>query len=132
MGRREAASDTALASTTCWRHCVKVLPSSWRNRRATVRGLVLAADSAHSSIHAMAKVIDVDLRFVPVDDRFEAAHLGTMGNLGGVSGPVSSESAGGLSVSYAVWMTNSLLASTSYGRAYLATLSSVVFGPQVT
>lgn len=61
-----------------------------------------------------------------------AAHLGTMGNLGGVSGPVSSESAGGLSVSYAVWMTNSLLASTSYGRAYLATLSSVVFGPQVT
>lgn len=43
--------------------------------RAHVRGLVVAADSAHSSIHAMAKVIDVDVRFVPVDDRFEAAHL---------------------------------------------------------
>ncbi len=40
-----------------------------------VRGLGVAADSAHSSIHAMAKVIDVDVRFVPVDDRFEAAHL---------------------------------------------------------
>lgn len=43
--------------------------------RAHVRGLVLAADSAHSSIHAMAKVIDVEVRFIPVEDRFEAGHL---------------------------------------------------------
>ena len=36
---RPAASDTALARITCWRHCVKVLPSSVRNSRATVRRL---------------------------------------------------------------------------------------------
>ncbi|MFN7976813.1 MAG: pyridoxal-dependent decarboxylase [Vicinamibacterales bacterium] len=46
-----------------------------RGWRAHMRSLVIAADSAHSSIHAMAKVIDVDVRFVPVDDRFEAAHV---------------------------------------------------------
>jgi hypothetical protein len=61
-----------------------------------------------------------------------AAHLGTMANLGGVSGPVSSESAGGLAMSYAVAMTRSNLGITSYGRAYLATLPSVAWGPQVT
>ena len=61
-----------------------------------------------------------------------AAHLGTMARLQGVSGPVSSESAGGLSTSYAVAMTRSNLGITSYGRAYLATLPSVAFGPQVT
>lgn len=51
---------------------------TWRaadpSRRA-MRGLVIAADSAHSSIRAMAKVIDADVQFVEVDDRFEASHL---------------------------------------------------------
>jgi len=51
---------------------------AWRagdpSRRA-LRGLIVAADSAHSSIRAMASVIDADVRFVPVADRFEAAHL---------------------------------------------------------
>lgn len=51
---------------------------AWRaadpSRRA-MRGLVIAADSAHSSIRAMAAVIDADVQFVEVPERFEAAHL---------------------------------------------------------
>lgn len=39
--------------------------------RARQRGIVIAADSAHSSIRAMAKVIDADIELVPVDDRLE-------------------------------------------------------------
>lgn len=56
---------------------------AWRAgdpERRTRRGIVIAADSAHSSIRAMAKVIDADVVFVPTVDRFDAAllaqHLG--------------------------------------------------------
>jgi glutamate/tyrosine decarboxylase-like PLP-dependent enzyme len=46
------------------------------------RGIVMAAESAHSSIRAMAKVIDADVVQVPTDDRFTAAglarHLGLL------------------------------------------------------
>ncbi len=56
---------------------------AWRGdepAKRTQRGIVIAADSAHSSIRAMAKVIDADVVFVPTTDRFDAAllvqHLG--------------------------------------------------------
>ncbi len=51
---------------------------AWRSAdptRATTRGIVMAADSAHSSVWAMAKVIDADVVVVPVEDRFEGAQL---------------------------------------------------------
>lgn len=51
---------------------------NWRaedERRKTTRGIVIAAISAHSSVRAMAKVIDVDVISVPTEDRFEAAQL---------------------------------------------------------
>jgi L-2,4-diaminobutyrate decarboxylase len=50
----------------------------WREReekRKHQRGLIIAAVSAHSSIKAMAKVIDADVVFVQTEDRFEAALL---------------------------------------------------------
>jgi glutamate/tyrosine decarboxylase-like PLP-dependent enzyme len=51
---------------------------NWRardeNKRQT-RGIVIAAISAHSSVRAMAKVIDVDVISVQTEDRFEAAQL---------------------------------------------------------
>lgn len=51
---------------------------AWRSAdagRATTRGIVIVADSAHSSVAAMAKVIDADVVVVPVDDRFEGPQL---------------------------------------------------------
>ncbi len=51
---------------------------NWRatdESRKTKRGIVISAISAHSSVRAMAKVIDVDLISVQTEDRFEAAHL---------------------------------------------------------
>ena len=51
---------------------------SWRAddpARMGQRGIVIAAESAHSSIRAMAKVIDADVVLVPTADRFEGAHL---------------------------------------------------------
>ena len=39
------------------------------------RGLIITSDGAHSSITAMAKVIDVDVVVVETDDRFEAPQL---------------------------------------------------------
>ena len=58
---------------------------SWRGRDETkkqTRGIVIAAISAHSSVRAMAKVIDVDVVSVPTEDRFEAAQLAeTLENL---------------------------------------------------
>jgi L-2,4-diaminobutyrate decarboxylase len=50
----------------------------WRARSAsnhTLRGLVITSDGAHSSIRAMAKVIDADVMFVPTEERFEEHHL---------------------------------------------------------
>ena len=39
------------------------------------RGLVISSDGAHSSIKAMAKVIDADVVLVPTEERFESAQL---------------------------------------------------------
>jgi glutamate/tyrosine decarboxylase-like PLP-dependent enzyme len=51
---------------------------AWRARNdgnRTLRGLVITSDGAHSSIRAMAKVIDVDVEFVPSEERFEGNQL---------------------------------------------------------
>lgn len=66
-GGTEANLSAMVAAREAWR-------ANDPSRRA-LRGLVLAADSAHSSIRAMAAVIDADVRFVEVPERFEAAHL---------------------------------------------------------
>jgi glutamate/tyrosine decarboxylase-like PLP-dependent enzyme len=50
----------------------------WRARDAahrSARGIVITSDGAHSSIKAMAKVIDADVIFVPTEERFEGHHL---------------------------------------------------------
>ncbi len=51
----------------------------WRSRldeRRTMRGMVITSDGAHSSVKAMAKVIDVDIHLVVTDGgRFEAEGL---------------------------------------------------------
>lgn len=39
------------------------------------RGLVIASNGAHSSIHAMAKVIDADVVFVETEDRLEGFQI---------------------------------------------------------
>lgn len=58
---------------------------NWRaldERKKTTRGIVIAAISAHSSVRAMAKVIDVDVISVQTEDCFEAAQLSeTLENL---------------------------------------------------
>lgn len=51
---------------------------NWRAKdesRKTMRGIVITAISAHSSVRAMAKVIDVDVVSVQTEDKFEAAQL---------------------------------------------------------
>lgn len=50
----------------------------WRDRdksRQHQRGIVITSSGAHSSIKAMAKVIDVDVIFVETDDRFEGTQV---------------------------------------------------------
>lgn len=50
----------------------------WRSldeRRQFQRGIVITSNGAHSSIHAMAKVIDVDVIFVETEDRLEGAQV---------------------------------------------------------
>lgn len=51
---------------------------NWRalnESRQQTRGIVIAAVSAHSSVKAMAKVIDVDVILVQTDDKFTARQL---------------------------------------------------------
>ena len=51
---------------------------TWRARddaNRFTRGIVITSDGAHSSIKAMAKVIDADVIFVPTEERFERADL---------------------------------------------------------
>ncbi len=51
---------------------------NWRARdesKRTARGIIITSISAHSSVRAMAKVIDVDVILVQTEDRFEAAQL---------------------------------------------------------
>ena len=51
---------------------------AWRARDDTnryTRGIVITSDGAHSSIKAMAKVIDADVIFVPTEERFERNDL---------------------------------------------------------
>lgn len=51
---------------------------AWRSgkpERSRARGLVITSSGAHSSVKAMARVIDVDLIAVPSDGRFEAGSL---------------------------------------------------------
>ncbi|MBK7392682.1 MAG: aminotransferase class V-fold PLP-dependent enzyme [Chloracidobacterium sp.] len=50
----------------------------WRSQddsRANQRGIVIASNGAHSSIKAMAKVIDADVLLVETEDRFEGGLL---------------------------------------------------------
>ena len=50
----------------------------WRSRdesKKHERGIIVTAISAHSSVRAMAKVIDVDVISVQTEDRFEAEQL---------------------------------------------------------
>ena len=51
---------------------------NWRSQdesRKHTRGIIISAISAHSSVRAMAKVIDADVLSVPTEDRFEAWQL---------------------------------------------------------
>lgn len=66
-GGTEANLSAMVAARECWR----AQDESKRRRR----GIVIAAISAHSSVRAMAKVIDVDVISVQTEDRFEAAQL---------------------------------------------------------
>lgn len=53
---------------------------AWRARdgaNPALRGLVITSDGAHSSIKAMAKVIDADVIFIPTEERLERQHLET-------------------------------------------------------
>ena len=50
----------------------------WRARddaNRSLRGIVVTSDGAHSSIKAMAKVIDADVIFVPTEERFQEHDL---------------------------------------------------------
>lgn len=50
----------------------------WRSqddRRANQRGIVITSNGAHSSIKAMAKVIDADVLLIETEDRFEGGLL---------------------------------------------------------
>ncbi len=52
----------------------------WRNRdeaNRTTRGIVMTSDGAHSSIKAMAKVIDADVLLADTVERFQAENLET-------------------------------------------------------
>ena len=47
---------------------------AWRAKdagRATRRGIIITSDGAHSSVKAMAKVIDVDVDLIPTEGRLE-------------------------------------------------------------
>ena len=51
---------------------------AWRardNENRSLRGIVITSDGAHSSIKAMAKVIDADIIFVPTEEKFERGDL---------------------------------------------------------
>ena len=50
----------------------------WRRRdpkRSKTRGIVITSDAAHSSVKAMAKVIDVDVMMIETEGRFESRLL---------------------------------------------------------
>jgi len=66
-GGTEANLSAMVAARENWRACDET--------RKTKRGIVISAISAHSSVRAMAKVIDVDVISVQTEDKFEAAQL---------------------------------------------------------
>jgi L-2,4-diaminobutyrate decarboxylase len=66
-GGTEANLSAMVAARECWR-----ARDAARKHR---RGIVIAAISAHSSIKAMAKVIDVDVVLAPTEDKFEGKML---------------------------------------------------------
>jgi len=55
-----------------------------------------------------------------------ASHMGTILNnhAGGVSGPVTAQSAGGLSQSYAAFASDTSLGTTAHGQMYLAMIQN--------
>lgn len=59
------------------------------------------------------------------------AHLLELGNREGVGGAVTSESAGGMSVSYAAPDSKDALASTSHGQMFATLKRSIATGPLV-
>ena len=61
-----------------------------------------------------------------------AAHLGTVGKRGSAGGPLTSESAGGISRGYGALMTGALLDETGFGRSYREIVrTSRARGPRV-
>ena len=66
-GGTEANLSAMVAAREYWRSLDK--------SREFERGIVITSDGAHSSIRAMAKVIDVDVIFVETEDRLEGAEV---------------------------------------------------------
>ncbi len=66
-GGTEANLSAMVAAREAWR---REVPS-----RARSRGIIIASDAAHSSVAAMAKVVDVDVHLIDTDDRLEGSLL---------------------------------------------------------
>jgi glutamate/tyrosine decarboxylase-like PLP-dependent enzyme len=66
-GGTEANLSAMVAARENWR--------SLSDDRRNMRGLVIASDGAHSSVKAMARVIDADIRLVATDGRFTSEGL---------------------------------------------------------
>jgi glutamate/tyrosine decarboxylase-like PLP-dependent enzyme len=66
-GGTEANLSAMVAAREAWR-------AANESDRVT-RGIVISSDGAHTSIKAMAKVIDADVMLVPTEERFEAGDL---------------------------------------------------------
>ncbi len=68
-GGTEANLSAMVAAREYWR--------SLDPTKAASRGIVITSNGAHSSIKAMAKVIDADVMMVETEDRFDGEHLDT-------------------------------------------------------
>jgi L-2,4-diaminobutyrate decarboxylase len=55
-----------------------VAREAWRDanaERSAGRGIIVTSDGAHSSVKALAKVMDADVHIIPTPETFEAEHL---------------------------------------------------------
>lgn len=66
-GGTEANLSAMVTAREYWRRCDPV--------RSKTRGIVITSDAAHSSVKAMAKVIDADVMLIETDGRLEAPML---------------------------------------------------------
>lgn len=62
---------------------------------------------------------------------FLAAHIAACSALGDAGGPVASESEGGVSRSYAVYLTANIYLSTTWGKMYWMMIGPQAFGPRL-